>query len=244
MRAVNLLPPDLRTATRRGKGSGAPAADAPGGMGPFAVLGALAMCVIALAGYVLAGNTVKDRQAQLASVTAEQEATARQAEALKPYADFQSLAKTRVEGVKALAATRFDWHRALDDLSHALPADVTLETLSGTATPGAGDAAATAAPSIDLSGCTTADDGVARLMSSLGNVRGVTRVTLANADRSAKADDAEAGSSSPCGDSSSTFTVKIAFERAVAPAAATGAAAAAPATTTTTASTSEGTPAS
>jgi len=246
MRAVNLLPPDLRTATRRGKGSGTPAAEAPGGKGPFAVLGALAMCVIALAGYVLAGNTIEDRRVELAAVTAEHEATTRQAAALKPYADFQSLAKTRVEGVKALAAVRFDWHRVLEDLSRAIPTGVTLQALNGSATasatPTTGTAAAVA-PTIDLTGCTTGDDAVAKLMSSLGTIRGVTRVSLTNASRAnAGAENAEADT--PCGSSASNFSLKIAFERAVTSVPAAGAAATTAAATTastTTATTSEGT---
>src|SRR3712207_4170819 len=156
MRAVNLLPPDLRTATRRAKGTGAPAADAPGGPGPFVVLGALAMCVVALAGYVLAGNVVKDREAELAAVTQAHEVAAKEAAALKPYADFQSLATRRVEGVRALASTRFPWHRALDDLSRAMPSEVTLQSLNGSVAGGSGAPAtgSAAAPTIALTGCT------------------------------------------------------------------------------------------
>ena len=56
MRAVNLLTPDLRSAPK-GKGSSGPSAmDAPGGIGAFVLLGALALCVAALAGYVLSGQ--------------------------------------------------------------------------------------------------------------------------------------------------------------------------------------------
>jgi len=213
-------------------------------MGPFAVLGALAMCVVALAGYVLAGNTVKDREAELAAVTAEQEAVARQAAALKPYADFQTVAKSRVEGVKGLAKIRFDWHRALDDLSRALPAEVTLQSLSGaanTATASADAAAGTtaaAAPTIDLTGCTTGDDGVAKLISRLNNVRGVTKVALTTASRVEKTKDGAGTDAVLCSGDASNFTLQIAFERAVA---STPAATATTPTTTTTATTSEGT---
>ena len=82
MKAVNLLPPDLRSASRRGRASGIPAQEAPGGSGPFVVLGALAMCVLMLAGYVLAASTVKERRAEPAEVTRQHEVAARQAAAL------------------------------------------------------------------------------------------------------------------------------------------------------------------
>ena len=65
MKAINLLPSDLR-GTTAGTAPKAPA-DEPAGIGAFVVLGALAACVIALAAYVLTTNTVKDRQAKLES---------------------------------------------------------------------------------------------------------------------------------------------------------------------------------
>ena len=85
MRAVNLLPPDLRSGP---KGS-APAVSSGvenSGAGAFVVLGVLALCVFALAAYVLAGNTVKDRKAELAAATAAggcRRAAGRCAEALR-----------------------------------------------------------------------------------------------------------------------------------------------------------------
>src|SRR3954454_17695401 len=131
MKAVNLLPQDLRS----GGKSPAPAVSAgmedAGGASAFIVLGALALCVIALAGYVLTSNTVKSRQSALANVTAQSEATSREAAALKPYADFETMANARVATINDLAGSRFDWERAMRDLSHTLPAGVTLSQLTG-----------------------------------------------------------------------------------------------------------------
>jgi Tfp pilus assembly protein PilN len=191
MKAVNLLPPDLRSGS---KGT-APAVSAgmedAGGPGPFVVLGALALCVAALAGYVLASNVVKDREAKLADVKARSEATTRQVEALKPYADFESIAKERVATVNDLATSRFDWEQALRDLARTLPADVTLSQLGGTvsskSTSGAtGNSLIRGAldvPAIELQGCTSGQTNVARLMSRLRNIDGVTRVSLAKSDK-------------------------------------------------------------
>src|SRR5918992_1239795 len=142
MKAVNLLPSDLRSSPKRGAAV-APAADEPGGLGAFAVLGALALCVVALAAYVLTTNSVKDRTAQLEAATAQVEATTQRVAELKPYADFQALAETRIQTVR--------------DLSRAVPADVSLNTLSGSISGGGGGNAlrsAIASPAIELAGCT------------------------------------------------------------------------------------------
>jgi Tfp pilus assembly protein PilN len=236
MRAVNLLPPDLRGAQRRGRRPGSPAPEAPGGSGPFVVLGALAMCVIALAGYVIADNTVEEREAQLAAVTAEHAAAARKAAALKPYGDFQQLAVTRRSGVQALAAMRFNWDRALADISRAVPADVTLSSLSGNVAGPAADASTEPAPpSIELVGCTRSQAGVAELLSRMRTVRGVTKVELTSSQRGdAPAGEVAAGTDQgPCGRiDAPKFTLRVAFERfAGAAAAAPDTAAPAPAAT-------------
>jgi Tfp pilus assembly protein PilN len=185
MKAINLLPPDLRGTPKRAssKPKSAAVVDEPAGIGAFVVLGALAACVAALAVYVLTTNTVKDRQAQLDTVTAEAAATTKRVSQLKPYADFQQMAETRIQTVKDLASSRFDWEQALRDISRAVPADVTLTSLNGTIAGGAGTGGSTvrtaiAAPAIELKGCTRGQKQVATLLSRLRAVDGVTRVAL------------------------------------------------------------------
>jgi Tfp pilus assembly protein PilN len=185
MKAINLLPPDLRGTPKSAssKSKSAAVVDEPAGIGAFVVLGALAACVAALAVYVLTTNTVKDRQAQLEAVTAEAAATTKRVSQLKPYADFQQMAETRIQTVKDLASSRFDWEQALRDISRAVPADVTLTSLNGTIAGGAGTGgspvrAAIAAPAIELKGCTRGQTQVATLLSRLRAVDGVTRVAL------------------------------------------------------------------
>ncbi len=75
MRAVNLLPPDLRSGPK-GPAPAVASGEKTSGAGAFIVLGVLAFCVLAMAAYVLSGNTVKDRQAELARATAETAAVA------------------------------------------------------------------------------------------------------------------------------------------------------------------------
>jgi Tfp pilus assembly protein PilN len=186
MKAINLLPPDLR-GTPKSATPKAAAPETPGGIGAFVVLGALAACVLALAAYVLTTNTVKDRQAQLEVTTAHAEATRQRVDQLKPYADFQAMAETRIQTVKDLASSRFDWEQALRDISRAVPGDVTLTDLNGTISSAAGGSgglrSAIAAPAIELKGCTTTQTQVATLLSRLRNVDGVTRVSLQKSDR-------------------------------------------------------------
>lgn len=188
MKAINLLPPDLRGTPKSAAPKAAAVQEEPAGIGAFVVLGALAACVVALAAYVLTTNTVKDRQAQLEAVTASAEATRQRVNQLKPYADFQALAETRIQTVKDLASSRFDWEQALRDISRAVPAAVTLSELKGTISGGSGGSSgglrgAIAAPAIELRGCTSGQTQVAALLSRLRNVDGVTRVSLNKSTR-------------------------------------------------------------
>ena len=227
MRAVNLLPSDMRGAPQ---GSAAPAVrvDEAGGPGPFVVLGALAMCVAALAAYVVTNNTINDRQAKLTSVSAQGKAVAAQAEKLKPYADFQALAEARISTVRDLAGSRFDWEQSLRGISRAIPADVTLKSLTGTVSGQANGGASTirgaiGSPAIELKGCTPGQRSVARLMSRLRNVDGVTRVSLSKSIRP----DTAASTAGPAGsggvvDSCGTgrppaFEVVMFFEKSTVP---------------------------
>jgi Tfp pilus assembly protein PilN len=202
MKAVNLLPPDSRGAAK------APAehatvvtTDEGSGFGAFAVLGGLVVAVLALAGVVLAGNTIKDREAQLASVQAQSQQIQTRAAKLKPFAEFDQLASERVATVKDLAGHRFDWEQALRDLSRALPADVTLSSIDGNVSTDAGGTGgsslrgAISAPAITLMGCTPSQHSTARLMARLRNVDGVTRVSLSKSEKS----DAGTGSAGGAG---------------------------------------------
>jgi Tfp pilus assembly protein PilN len=198
MKAINLLPPDLRGTPKTAAPKAAITPEAPGGIGAFVVLGALAACVVAVAAYVLTTNTVKDRQAQLEAVTAQAAATTQRVNQLKPYADFQAMAETRIQTVKDLASSRFDWEQALRDISRAVPANVTLRELNGTisgetASGGSSIRGAIAAPAIELKGCTAGQKDVATLLSRLRNVDGVTRVSL---NKSLKPDKSQAPAAS------------------------------------------------
>jgi Tfp pilus assembly protein PilN len=255
MKAVNLLPTDLRGAPKASAAITA-RSDVPRGPGAFIVLGALAFGVLALAGYVLTTNTIKDRHAEIQRLAADQQAAEQRVAALKPYAEFDQLAKGRVATLRDLAGKRFDWDQALRDLSRALPQDVTIKSLNGslggaTASPGAAAAAATT-PSINLTGCTRNQKSVARLMARLSTVNGVKRVKLANSTKSAAATapttgTTPTGDAAPCGEGSRPdFNVTIEFVGGgsdAAPAASTPAAPATAAASAATPATPAATPA-
>ena len=222
MRAVNLLPPDLRSASTKGRG-GQPPREPGEGIGAFILLGALALCVAAVAGLVLSNNVIKERKATLAQVTAKSDATVKRAADLKPYADFQEVAQARVGTIQALANSRFDWEQSLRDLSKAMPRNVRLSSLSGdvgaagAASGASGIRSAISAPAINLKGCTTSQPAVATMMSRLRNVDGVTRVSLQKSEKpETKAADAT-GATALCGKGDKpNFELVVFFEGAAA----------------------------
>ena len=220
MRAVDLLPSDLRNVAPAAAPGAAPEPRAEG-IGAYVVLGALALCIAMLAAYILTANTVKQNQADLDAVTARSAAVAQQVSALKPYADFDALAVTRVATVKGLAAARFDWEQALRDLSRSVPPEVKLSSLSGDmGLPGASGGGSSdplrgsiQAPAISLAGCAPDQPAVAQMLSRLRAVDGVTRVSLSRSEASASTEGAAADS--PCrGKNPPSFSAVVFFERA------------------------------
>lgn len=179
MRAVNLIPDESKAGSRSG-----PA--------PYVLLGVLAVLVASVAFYVLTSNTIVDRKAQLASLQTQVQAAQAQAEAVRPYREFASLAQARVQTIRQLGEARFDWQRSFSDLSKAIPGNVWLTSLLATVTTGVsvdggGGSGSTGAlrgalpnPAIELNGCTVDHDSVVRLISRLRLMRGVQRVALAD----------------------------------------------------------------
>jgi Tfp pilus assembly protein PilN len=218
MKAVNLIPRDARR----------------GGMGPsFGKLGAshfvIALLVIALGFvtlYVLASNTVSKRQSQLAGLKQEDTRMQAQVARLNTYSQFEKLAQQREQTVREIAASRFDWHSALSDLSKVVPANTSLQSLVATVSPtvsGSGSSAGAGggvrgdirAPAFELKGCTGSQDEVAQLMSRLRVINGVTRVTLEDSAKpsSGTTTGSSSGSSqSGCPASGPTFDMVVFFQ--------------------------------
>lgn len=208
MRAVNLIPRE----------------DRPGGIGrsggaAYALIGTLALLVVAVTAYVLSANAVRQRTADVARTNARTAEVEREATLLKPYRDFAALKDARLATVSSLVLSRFDWEGAMRDLGRVIPSDVALTSFTGdvtgtasatsvsatpstTATTTSTSSTAGSVPSIVIRGCTTHGHvAVARLLVDLRLVRGVTRVSLAS---SAKGVGASASSTGAATTSSTT----------------------------------------
>jgi Tfp pilus assembly protein PilN len=163
------------------------------------VLGVLGLLLVGALAYVLTNNSLVEKRTELATLQTQAQTAQAQAEATRPYREFAALAEARIETVRQLGAARFDWHRAFADLARVMPEDVWLTSLLGTVTTGVSVEGAGSGetgtlrgalpnPAIELTGCTTGHDEVARLIARMRLMTGVTRVALAGSTK------AEAGS--------------------------------------------------
>lgn len=195
MRAVNLIPEDERGGGGRGRSGGA----------VYVVLGALALLVVLVGVLTLQRQSVDDKRSELAK--AEATATQREASAtaLGSFTQFAALRATRVETVRSLAASRFDWSHSLREIARVIPSDVWLTSLQGTVVPGvtlkSGGAAGTsvlratsAAPAIEMVGCTTGQDSVARMLGRMRLVDGVSGASLQSSVKAAETADSPTSS--------------------------------------------------
>ena len=219
MRAVNLIPADSRGRTR-GPSTGMQ-------LPVYILLGFLALAVAVVTVYVLTTNSISSRTATLNSLKTQVAQEQAAANRLGEFSKFSQLAQTRISTVRGIASARFDWHTALVNLSKVVPADTTLQSIVGTVVPGASAAGGGSssslrsditAPAFDLTGCTANQDDVARLMSRLRLVNGVTRVSFSNSqEASAPAPTSGSGGGSSnsngqgCAASAPTFDLTVFF---------------------------------
>ncbi len=210
MRAVNLIPTESRGRSRSTTSSGMQ-------LPVYVLLGMLAAAVALVTIYVLADNTISSRTAQLANLKTQVADEQAQAARLGEFTKFSQLAQTRVGTVQSIAAARFHWNTALTDLADVVPANTTLASVNGSVVPGAGSGgggggtslrADESGPAFELTGCTANQDDVARLMSRLRLIDGVTRVTFSNLQET---NATAGGGSQGCG-SGPTFDLLVFFQ--------------------------------
>ena len=200
MKAVNLIPAD----ERRGSGGGS-------GLGSYILLGVLALVVAVGAAYTVVNKSVSDRRHELADVQARVQATTDQAQALQAYTSFSAIKDKRSETVRSLAASRFDWAHAMREVARTLPSSAWLTSMRATVTPattvdgGVADPlrGAVQAPALEIVGCTTSQDKVAGLISSLRRADGVQRISLSSSEKLAAA--GATGSGDDCRNSNAHF---------------------------------------
>jgi Tfp pilus assembly protein PilN len=217
MRAVNLIPADSRG------GSGARGPSTGMQVPVYVLLGFLAAAVALVTIYVLTNNSIASRTAKLNNLKIEVAQDQAAAARLGEFTKFAALAQTRITTVRSIAAARFDWHAALSDLSKVVPANTTLQSVTGTVVPGAtsggsgsggtgGIRGAVTAPAFELSGCTRSQDDVAKLMSQLRLINGVTRVTISDSQMSNSTATPSTGSGQGCGQNAPSFDLVVFFE--------------------------------
>jgi Tfp pilus assembly protein PilN len=194
LRPINLIPVEQRRGASRGPG----ARTSVSGYIVLGVLGAAVLCALAV---VTTSNKINSKTEELAGIQTDSQQEKQVADALRPYGQFADLQRARMAQVKTVAAGRYDWERALRQLSKAIPRNVWLLSVGATRSSGVGlesggEAAASArenpnAPSFAINGCTYSQHAVARMMIRMRNLDDVTAVNLAKSVRKDAGDSAE-----------------------------------------------------
>lgn len=152
MRPVNLLPARYRP---RSGGSG-------DSKTAYVALGALALLVLAVFGYVITANNVSSRNSEIADTRQRIAAAQSQAVTLQEFGNFAGVKEARLAAVRSFASSRIDWERLFRELAHVLPQSVWLtdfESASGEAS-GGGEMQ----PNLRLTGCARTHEEVADAM--------------------------------------------------------------------------------
>jgi Tfp pilus assembly protein PilN len=171
MRAVNLLPADY---TKAHSGLLPSRLPLPGLLGdprklaPIVV--ALLLAAVVAVGYVTQTRTVSEREQTLAELQAELAARPKPEEAAAPTSD----AAIRIAAAAAATAARVPWEEVLQQFALVLPADVSVTSLSATGSAGG----------FTLSGYTTSQPSVARLLIRLDEAPTLANVQLQSSVRS------------------------------------------------------------
>jgi Tfp pilus assembly protein PilN len=224
MRPVNLIPLE----ERRGE-------KAPLRTGPLAyvIVAVLALALVGVTALVITGNQVSDRKAEVATLESKVAIAEAEADRLSAYTDFAAMQQARQATVASLATSRFDWERVLRELAIVIPDDVWMTSVTAAASSDTGSSTSSSTgsataeitgPSLDIQGCATGHEAVAKFLASLREVDGVTRVSVMSSDRP-EADGSTTSSTSSSGSSDSavscstrdfisTFEVVAAFDAA------------------------------
>jgi len=181
MRSINLVPIE----ERRGAGG----AGGRSGGAAYVLLGLLAVLVVVVSFHTLAKRSVGEKRAEVSTLETQAAGTEAQASELASFVQFAGLRATRTQTISSLAASRFDWSHAVRELARVIPSNVWITGLQGTVAPGvslkssaggqtSGLRAALPVPAVELVGCTTDQNSVARMLTRMKLIDGVIRVAL------------------------------------------------------------------
>lgn len=215
MRPVNLLPE-----RDRAKGS-AKAVDGSS----FAVLGVLAVLLLAVAAYVVTTNQINGRGAEIAQAQAETQQAQASAAKLGPFQRFAAIKEQRLSSVKSLAQARFDWERFMRELALVLPEGSSLTEVTASAAGAPADATVTpdpavaSSPSVHIVGCAESQPTVAVVLVRLRQLHRASDVQLTDSSQQDDGASAATGDSAPsttsgCGPGRYLFDATVSFDAA------------------------------
>jgi type IV pilus assembly protein PilM len=185
--------PDLRPARQGERGQ---IEAAPNARVAQVLCGVAAVLAIAIVYLVAVSNQVSSGKERLAQIKGELVSSEHRAADLKPYADFAQATADRHTAVATIAGARFDWDRAMTQLSQIAPNGVWLTSVRGTLTPTTSVDGATAGdtstlrgaepgPALELAGCSKVQHNVPRYMDHLYSMTGVDEVGFSKTQRNA-----------------------------------------------------------
>lgn len=168
MKPVNLLPEQHRPSRPSGERSGV----------AYALIGGLAVVLVAVLAYVLTSNEITSKQERAADLERQAEAAKAEAGSLGPVANFLAIKQSREQSVRDLAGRRFDWERLTREIARVIPAGAYVKDLTASvdgqgvgdssgAQPATAAAAAqteTVSPKLSIAGCATDQRQVAALL--------------------------------------------------------------------------------
>lgn len=186
MRAINLVPPGDRRGARGGAGRS--------GGAVYAVVGLLAVLVLVVSISTLQKRGIADKRTELAALQSQAAEAGSRTQELSSYTEFAALRARRVQTVSSIASSRFDWSHALREFARVIPSNVWLTGLQGTVNPGvslkessvAGTStirSADLSPAVEIVGCTTDQRSVARMLTRVRLIDGVSRVALQKTEK-------------------------------------------------------------
>jgi Tfp pilus assembly protein PilN len=235
VRAVNLIPSELRGGSTKGASRSEGAAYAV-----LAVLGGLAILALL---YGSARHQIKSRETQAATLTTKAARAQAAAAQLAPYTSFVSLREQREQMVSQIVDSRFDWAHAMHEFGRVMPFGTSISSLDGTvgsgATGASGSAAASAVsaptattaattpagtaaaaggssatppgsvPTFTVDGCATSQAEVALTLERLRLIDGASAVTLQS---STKGSSTGGGGTGGCPGTDAAFAIEMSFD--------------------------------
>ncbi len=177
MKAVNLVPVELRGARAPGRSGNA----------VYVVLGALALAVALVTVLTVLGTRVRDTEARAVAAEAEAQQIEARAANITRYKALAAETSGRVQRVRDLAAGRIDWSGPLTEIAGTIGDEVHFSALTATSAPDAGAAGssnplrgALPAPAVEVEGCARDHAAVARLIARFRAMDRVERVSLSD----------------------------------------------------------------